>query len=115
MFTPIMITGTFERADQAPAQGTVTLTLSARIQNGLIIIDTEPIVARLGAAGQLINSYGGPLVVVANDDPGTLPAGTSYAFLIETDAAPAHRFSAVVPHAAAGASIDITALQPAAP
>lgn len=112
MFTPITITMTDTRADQTPAQGTITATLSETIQNSGTVIDPSPVVGTLNTQGQLKNSSGQPFILVANDDPGTLPAGTVYRFVLQLDGAPVDQFEAIIPHTAAAGTIDLSTLRP---
>lgn len=114
-FTLITITGgPFTRPDGQPAQGTVTATLSERIQNGADVVEPTPITGTLDASGMLQNDTGlQPFTVEANNDPGTVPQGSTYEFVIETDGAPIDPFVAVVPYSAGGQTIDLSALMPA--
>lgn len=110
-FTPITITASFERPDGQPAQGQVTATLSAQLRNGTEIVDPTPITGILNDAGHLKDTSGaGPLQLVANDDVDTTPAGSTYEFVVNTDAAPVDTFTAVVPHTAAAGTIDLEEL-----
>jgi hypothetical protein len=113
-FTPITITFTDDRPDSGAGSGKVTATLSEAIQNGTEVIDPTPIVGILNASGQLKDNTGlNPFTLVANDDAGTTPAGSTYLFVIQLDSAPLREGSAVVPHAAAGGTIDLSVLVPA--
>ena len=109
-FTLITITAAFTRPDGTPGQGTVTATLSEPMQNGSAVIEPTPIVGVLSQAGSLVNLSGLAFVLEANDDTATTPAGSEYSFLIEVDSAPVSEFSAVVPHAAAAGTIDLSVL-----
>lgn len=112
-FTQISVTGSFDRPDGQPAQGTVTAALSARMVNGTEVIEPTPVTGYLDAAGQLVNDSGEqPFTVAANDDAATTPAGTVYRFVLELDSGPIDPFEASVPSAAPGATIDITELMP---
>ncbi len=115
-FTPITITGDFTRPDQDVPQGTVTMTLSCRLVNGTEVAVPTPIVGVVNTAtvGLLLAPSLKPLMVLANNDAATEPAGSTYSFVIELDNAPLVEFDAVVPATAPGATIDITALMPIA-
>jgi hypothetical protein len=115
-FTQITLTATFTRPDGSAAQGKVTATLSQAIQNGTAILDPTPVVGILNAAGALQNSSGvRPFTLEANDDPATLPQGSTYAFVVELDSAPVREFEAIVPHTASAGTIDLSALEPTLP
>lgn len=109
MLTSIIITGTFEREDGTPAEGSVTATLTAPIKNGTTSITPTPEVGVI-QAGKLLSQSLGAFTLIANDDTGTEPTGTSYMFVVELDSAPVREFYGVVPHAAGG-TVDITALE----
>jgi hypothetical protein len=110
-FTLITITATFTRPDGQPAEGKVTATLSQQLRNGTTVLEPEPIVGVLNASGQLKDRTGElPFSLEANDDAGTLPAGSTYEFVPEIDSANLDPFTAVVPHTAPAGTIDITAL-----
>ena len=110
-FTTITIAGSWERPDGQPSQGTLTATLSEPIQNGTEQIDPTPIAGVLNAAGHLVDSSGElPFTLVATNDPGTTPTGSTYEFVLELDSAPVHEASAVVPYNAAGATFDLSAV-----
>ena len=113
-FTQVTITGTFKRSDGTPASGLITATLSQAMHNGTTSVSPGLITGTIGG-GRLIAPSGGPLVLLANDDPATAPEGTSYDFAIELDDASSQSFSAVVPHAASGGTIDVTELAPVIP
>lgn len=51
--------------------------------------------------------------LAATTDPGTLPVGNAYAFVIEADGRPVRQFIAAVPHNA-GSSVSIDSLTPLA-
>lgn len=112
-FTSITITGSFERPNGEPAQGTITATLSETVQNGTESIDPTPILGTLNGEGKLVNQALLPFTLVANNDTGTEPAGSMYTFVIELDSAPVRSFSAVVPHTASEGKIDLSVLDPA--
>ena len=109
-FTLVTITGDFVKPDGTPGQGTVTATLSEQMQNGAAVIEPTPVVGVLRQAGSLVNLSGLAFILEANDDPATTPVGSEYVFLIEVDSAPVSEFSAVVPHAAAAGTIDLSVL-----
>jgi len=109
-FTTITVTGSFERPDGQAAQGTVTATLSTAMQNGTTIVDSTPIVGWLNAAGALKTQNGLAFTLLANDDTGTTPTGSSYLFTVDTDGEPIQPFSAVLAHTLAGGTVDLTAL-----
>ena len=108
----IVITGTFLAPDGSPASGTVCATLSDEIVNGVDVIAPSPICGVLNSTGQLVTQGGLPFKLYANDDPASLPPGSTYSFVFQIPDLTA--FSAVVPHGAPGATIDLSALIPAA-
>lgn len=112
-FTQITITGSFDRPDGQPAQGTITATLSARMVNGTEVIEPTPISGQLDAAGALKDDSGEQrFTLAANDDSATTPTGTVYRFVLELDSGPIDPFEASVPSAAPAGTIDITELMP---
>jgi hypothetical protein len=115
-FTPITLTGgPFTRPDGTPAAGRLTVVLSAPMRNGSAQVDPTPLYGTLNAAGLLKDwSAAGPLVLEANDDPGTVPSAptASYEFSLELDGAPGLPFSAVISHSALGGTVDLSALMP---
>lgn len=113
--TPITITGTFTRPDGSAMSGTGTATLSHRIANGTTVIEPTPISFHLSPTGTVVNSAGTALVLEANDDTGTVPAGSFYSFVLDFDSAPVDPFDAVVPHSASAGTVDLSALIPALP
>ncbi len=110
-FTSITVTGSFERPNGEPAQGSVVAMLSTTIQNGTEIIDPTPVMGVLNSEGKLVAESLGPLPLAANDDAGTEPAGSTYRFVVELDNAPPRSFDAVVPHTASSGIVDISALE----
>lgn len=108
MLTTVIVTGTFERPDGTPAEGSVIATLTAPIKNGTTSVVPTPEVGII-QAGKLLAQSLGAFSLIANDDVGTEPAGTEYVFVIELDGAPVREFFAVVPHTAG--TVDITALE----
>lgn len=113
-FTLITVTAAFLRPDGQPAQGTVTATLSERIQNGAQSIDPTPIVGVLNAAGDLAATSGRPFVLEASNDPATVPPGAVYRFVVALDSAPVTSFQAVVPYNAPAGTVDLSTLEPPA-
>jgi hypothetical protein len=111
-FTQITITASDVRADGTPAQGTVTATLSEQIQNGTAVIDPTPIAGTLNVEGDLVDASAKPFVLVATNDPATLPQGATYEFVIELDSAPLRSGSAIVPYNAAAGTVDLSVLVP---
>ncbi len=115
-FTLITVTGTFTRPDgSTPTYGTVTATLSHRIQNGTSIAEPSPIVGALNQAGQLVAQSLQPFELIANDDPATAPAGSFYTFVVELDGCPVETFDAVIPHTAPSSTLDFSTLEPTTP
>jgi hypothetical protein len=114
-FTPITLTGTFTEPDGSAVSGTGSATLSHRIANGTTIIEPTPIALELSPTGTVVNSAGQPLILEANDDPGTEPQGSFYSFVLEFGSAPIDPFEAVISHLAPGATVDLSALIPALP
>jgi hypothetical protein len=110
-FTAITITGSFERPNGEPAQGSVTATLSETIQNGTETIEPNPVMGVLNQEGKLVAESLEAFKLEANDDTGTTPAGSTYTFLVELDTAPIRSFTAVVPHTASEGKIDLTVLE----
>lgn len=109
--TFIKVTGAFERADKTPATGTITATLSGKITNGELTIEPTPILGELNNEGKLIAQSGGPFELAANDDPATLPVGTTYSFVVKLDNAPVREFDATVKHAAVKGEVTLTELE----
>lgn len=114
-FTLVTLTGTFIRPDQTAASGTATFTLTKAIQNGTAEVQPSPIVGVLSQTGQLVSQSLTPLVLVANDDTATVPAGSAYEVQLEIDGAPLEPFEIVIPHTAAAGTIDLSTLRPVLP
>lgn len=118
--TPIAITGAYARPDGSPAQGTITATLSEPIVNAKQVVEPTPIHGFLNAEGKLVQAIkregvvesSVPFVLDANDDAGTEPKGSHYAFVVQLDNAPVRAFYASVPHAAVSGTVDISELEP---
>ena len=109
-FTTVTITGSYETPAGQPAQGVITATLSEPIQNGTTQIDPTPIQGQI-VDGQVMDNSGElPFTLVANNDPATLPVGSSYQFTVELDNAPLQEFNAVVPYTAPSGTVDLSAL-----
>jgi hypothetical protein len=86
--TTVTITGTFERENSQPSQGTITARLNHPLTNATENIENTPILGELNAEGKLVAQSGEPFTLVANDDSGTEPAGTVYQFALLIDTAP---------------------------
>lgn len=113
--TLITITYTPFQHGETPTQGTVVATLSQTIQNGAVVASTDPFVGYFSETGTLVDDEGDVFDVPANDDVGTLPAGSFYTFVIEQDNARVRQFEAVVSHLAPGGVVDLSTLEPVAP
>lgn len=110
-FTTITITGSFERPNGEPAQGSIVATLSETIQNGTEIVEPNPVMGVLNGEGKLVSESLQPFTLAANDDTDTTPVGSTYTFLVELDTAPVRSFTATVPHAASEGKIDLSVLE----
>lgn len=111
-FTLITITADDVAPDGQPANGSVTAILSGPMQNGTEVIPPAPIRGMLINGALFDDSGEQPFQLEANDDTATTPTGRWYEFTIELDGAPLLTGSAQVPHAAPGATIDLSVLVP---
>ena len=109
MFTFVTITGSFERPNGEPAQGTNTASLAQSIRNADEIVTPTPVLGELNAEGKLVMQSGAPFVLEATDDTGTEPAGVHYRFVLQLDNAPVRIFFAALPHATS--PVDISTLE----
>jgi hypothetical protein len=110
--TSTTITGSFARPDGTYSTGYVIARLIEPIANGTQQVDTEPLRGVLTATGKLQNMSEAPFTLVANDDAGTEPVGSTYEFILLIDGQPARTFYAAVSHLAAGHIVDLTELIP---
>jgi hypothetical protein len=102
-FTPIRVTGSYKVPTGAGAVGTIHFALPvALVQPGTVVpagsVDVAP-----DATGAF------SIILLANDDPSTVPAGTAY--LVTESLGPVPRtYSIVVPRASASGTVDISTL-----
>jgi hypothetical protein len=97
-FTNITVTGTWKRADGSAAEGYVLAKLSVPLVNGAAQADVAPIRGALNAKGELKSQAEAPFVLVANDDTGTEPTGSSYQFTLLLDGEPPRSFYSPLTH-----------------
>lgn len=111
--TRITITGKFTQPNGLPSSGTISAILSNTIQNGQEVVEPIRVEGVLNGSGHLVTrGTQQPFVLVANNDPETLPLGTGYIFQIKINNANVRQFTAIVPHNAVNGVIDITELTP---
>jgi hypothetical protein len=112
-FTTITVTGSFRSEDGSEVTGSVTATLSCALENGGEIVQPVPSMAVI-QAGVLTGQSLEPWTLLANDDVGTVPAGSHYVFAVQVDGSPLVEFDAVVPSASVGGTVDLSVLEPSA-
>jgi hypothetical protein len=92
-FTPVLVFGKYVGVNDQPASGSVTLTLSDPISDGVTTITpSQSITAALDATGSVA------FVWPANDDPTTEPVGTSTLIAPSLVNAKFKSFSGVITH-----------------
>jgi hypothetical protein len=100
-FTPVTVTNDYDLADGTDPVGTVSFTPTAAMVNGQVVVAAK-VTERLNVDGRLAIS------LVANTDPATAPAGTSY--LVEEKIGGATReYYVQIPHDQ-GSTIDLSTL-----
>jgi hypothetical protein len=107
--TVITITGTIPGGS-----GTLCVTRSGILENGVDILEPEP-VCGVFVNGELLAQDGqSPFTYYADNDLATTPTGLYSVFQIQVDDAPLDEFSAIVPYTASGGTIDLSVLREAA-
>ncbi len=107
--TSVTVTGTFQNEDGTAAAGTLQFQLSAPIANSGIVTEPVPLTVTLNSSG----SFSVPLK--ANNDPATVPEGTSYTVLERVTSTSNREYSVVVPYNAPGGTVDLSTLMPQQP
>jgi len=133
-FTLITVTGQWQNPDGSPLQGTVTARLDRQIANSGKIAAAIPVVFTLDSTGALVGNPGSsasqvdpppsplPAQLVANNDTGTEPPGSTYHWVIQVGGTPSPQmvgynsppieFDHILDHAAPGATVDIGTMLP---
>lgn len=106
-FTAITVTRRYLTAELTPATGKVTFTPTAPMVNGDTVV-AAPRADTLDAEGDLTIS------VAATNDPTTSPPGVSYEVREQIDGQPTRTYYVTVPYNAAGGTVDLSTLTPAA-
>lgn len=114
--TPITVTWTVEDAEGGAPTGAVTFQLSSNMRDSTTgeEVLSEPIVGQI-IGGQLLSSESGnpALVLLANDDSTTEPAGTYYLVTEDLSAGSApNPWQLVVKHSSPGATLDLSSQRP---
>lgn len=107
--TVVTVTGQFDNEDGTAAAGTIQFQLSAPITNGGVTTYPVPVTVTLNASG----AFSVPLP--ANDDAGTLPAGTTYTVIERITSASNREYTIVVPAATPGGACTLASLTPGTP
>ena len=99
-FTPISVQATRRNPDGSPASGTISFSLNAEMLNGVESVQPFPILGVLNPDGQLVAQSGQPIVLLANDDPGTTPASPSASYVVQEniDGSSNVEYSVIIPH-----------------
>lgn len=106
MLTTRTITHSFLNADGTTASGRVTFNLSSRITNGTTTVVPVEVAAQLDASGAI------SVALVANDDAGTAPAGSTWRCTLRIlGISEEESYAITVPSAGSGA-IDLGTLLP---
>jgi hypothetical protein len=94
--TPISVQGQFSASpDRVPA-GQISFKLTDTLINGATMYPATPISGTLDALGRLVDPSGYPLIVPANDDSASLPAGTAYTVTARISGQQVSEFTVVV-------------------
>jgi hypothetical protein len=106
--TLVTVTHQFLNPDQTAASGMIAFRLSGQMTNGSTTYGpTVPVHAALDSDGDLSQ------LVPANNDPATVPQGTSYTVTLFLNGDSAVTFSdIVVPYNAPGGTVDLGTLLP---
>ena len=105
-FSQCTITHAVTNADDTPASGSITFTLSGRMTNGTTTIVPAAITANLNSSGQLSQA------LYSNVDTGTVPQDTNWRVDFRILGAEAETFFIIVP--TGGGSVDLGSLLPGA-
>lgn len=108
-FSTVTIAETYQAPGGGAAAGTVTFILSFPMSNAGVTIDTAPVSVTLDGTGAI------SVVLEANDDAGTSPAGTSWTVIEQISGASRAEYTIVVPSASAGQTVQLSELRPAEP
>jgi hypothetical protein len=121
MFTPIVVTGTYLQPSGTgdgltPSAGTVSFQLSALLQDStdkeFVDAITTPLLATLNGSGQISIGETVGIVLIANDDDTTQPTGSTWIVTERITGAPSRTYDVIIPHTAAGGTIDLAQLSP---
>ena len=104
-FTTITVTATYVMPDGSVPEGYVTFQPTAAMANGTKIVPASPISVSLDSSGHF------SVALDANDDSGTVPSGVAYA-VTEDVGGVSRTYNVVIPSAASGGTIDLSALAP---
>lgn len=104
-FTSIVLTATYRNPDGSIPLGNVSFRLTAAMENGGVIAPAGPSTVALSSTGTL------SIALDANDDSGTLPSGVAYTVTEEVGDS-VREYNVIIPHAAAGGTIDLSVLTP---
>jgi len=102
-FTKVTVTGDYDLANGFDPVGTVSFTPSEPMVNGTTVV-AAPVTRSLNIDGVLV------IVLAANTDPATTPAGTFYD-VAEVINGVTRSYTVIVPHNA-GSTVDLTTLTP---
>jgi hypothetical protein len=104
-FTTITVTRTYKTPAGYPAQGVVRFTPSSPMVNGTTTI-AAPEWAALNKNGAL------SIVLAANNDPSTTPAGTTYRVQETLTGQDTRIYDVVIPYNAVAGTVDLSTLAP---
>lgn len=102
-FTEVVVTGSYPQENGAPAQGTLTFTLTQPMANG-VTVPPSPITVTLAEDGTFT------VVLLANDDAATVPQGVRYGVTEQITGAQPRDYFIVVSHETS--PVDIATLMP---
>jgi hypothetical protein len=127
MFTPITITGDLVNPDGSLASGAFRFQLSQQV-NGIWVpcgmtdsstgevVSAAPIQTVWYQGKLLVSPQGGggyqPVVLLATDDPTTLPTGLEYVVTEQLTAGSLPAWNFVLPHATSGGTLNIGTVRP---
>lgn len=108
-FTSVELTGQFQTAQQEPATGELTFTLTQAMGNSDIVIAPAPLTVALNTEGKIT------VTLPANDDTGTSPQGVRYGVTEKIVGAQPRDYFILISHTAASGQVDLSTLMPGEP
>jgi len=104
-FTQVTVTRDYDLATGSAPSGQVSFTPSDWLVNSGVTVPAAPVVALLDAAGKVA------VVLVANTDPDTVPAGSYYLVQEDITGQPRRIYQITIPASVGGFTVDIEYLR----